>query len=466
MTVLSFRLGTQEKRLPKLYLFVIPLALVLSLSDAHGQGGTGRQPGKNLPSTPSPGPRQNTGKRGANSSKREPVPVKLATLAIDMPSGSRVWLNHLEIEVRNSEHPINLGKQKITTAYLLDQGRLIVTGLNPGTCELTVSKADHREFAQTIELIADRDNEITIHLTPIPGTLTVKPSVSGASVELLNVETSMSLGRYADQLNRFEIAPGIYRVSTSRDGYLTATREITIRPGESVYLEPVVELLPKPKPTPGSALSGQVVPTSFFVQKRGKEEIFRIQGSTANASTRLGTINVRHGGPSMSHDIVGGFNGFPCQVDFVRLENVVEGAVIEAPSPSNQWDVIIVRIRRKDDKRAVSFAINWKSLQSASVPTDDPQNSDQQSSSFTPATALVKIKPHFPGAARQSLNGIVSVLVVINEYGSVISAKALDGPLMFRQISEEAARNWKFSPALRNGQPVESQQTIQFNFQN
>ncbi|HEY0764820.1 MAG TPA: energy transducer TonB [Pyrinomonadaceae bacterium] len=456
MTILSFR-----------NISVFLVVIVLSLSNAHGQGGTGRQPINNpSPPVPTPGPRPNDGKRNANSSKRELTPAKVATLAINLPDGSRVYLNHFEIEVRNSDRPISVGKQKITTAYLLDQGRLIVSGLNPGTCELTVSKADHREFAQTIELIADRNNEITVHLTPIPGTLTVKPSVSGASVEVFNVESNMSLGRYPDQLNRFEIAPGTYRVSTSRDGYLTATRDITIRPGESVYLEPVVELLPKPKPTPGSALSRQVVPTSFFVQKRGKEEIFRIQGSTADASTRLGTIDVRHGGPSLSHDIAGGFNGFPCQVDFVRLENVAESAVIEAPGPSNQWNVIIVRIRRKDEKRAVSFAINWKSLQSASVPTDNAQNADQQSSSFTPGTALVKIKPHFPGTARQSLNGIVNVLVVINEYGSVISAKALDGPLMFRQISEEAARNWKFSPATRNGQPVESQQTIQFNFQN
>jgi len=454
MTSLAFRI------------FVIVLALVLSLSNAHAQGGSGRNGAKEPPPRPTPASRPNVGKQNTNSSKRNPIPIKTATLALNLPSGSRVWLNHVEVELRNSDHPINVGKQKITTAYSLDQGRLFVSGLNPGTCELTVSKADYREFTQTIELVADRNNEITVHLTPVPGTITVKPMVSGASVELTNAATRMSLGRYSDQLNRFEIAPGTYHVSTSKDGYLTATREITIKPGESVYLEPVIELLPKPKPTPVSPPSGPVVATSFVVQKIGKEEIFRIQGSTANSATRLGTINVRHGGPAMSHDIAGAFNGFPCQVDFVRLENVAESAVIEAPGPSNQWNVIGVRIRRKDEKRAVSFAINWKSLQSATLPAEDPQNVDHQSASFTPATALVKIKPNFPRAGRQSLSGMVNVLVVINEYGSVISAKALDGPLMFRQISEEAARNWKFSPALRNGQPVESQQTIQFNFQN
>ena len=444
------------------------MALLLFSADAHAQGGTGRQP-SNKPtptSTSIADPGKNTRKRDTTNSRRVPAPPKLATLAINVPDGSRVWLNHLELEVRNSDHPINLGKQKITTAYSLDHGRLFVSGLNPGTCKLTVSKADYKDFTQTIELIPDRSNEITVTLIPIPGTLTVRPSVSGASVDLMNAETSISLGNYQEQLNRLEITPGNYRVSTSKDGYVTATRDIKIRPGESVYLEPVIELLPKPKPIPDSKINGRVVPTDFTVQKRGKEEFFRIQGSTANVSTRLGTITVRHGGPSVSHDIAGGFNGFPCQVDFVRLENIAESAVVEAPGPSNQWNMIVIRIRRKDEKRSVNFAINWKSMEAASLQTEDIQDNDHQPASFTPATALVKIKPHFPGAARQSLNGIVNVLVVINEYGSVISAKALDGPVVFRQISEEAARNWKFSPALRNGQPVQSQQTIQFNFQN
>lgn len=166
-------------------------------------------------------------------------------------------------------------------------------------------------------------------------------------------------------------------------------------------------------------------------------------------------------------DIVGAFNGWPCSVDFVRLENVAEGAVIEAPGPSNQWSVIVVRLRRKDQKRPVSFAINWKSLQASDVVQHEAgKAAQQQPEKFMAATPLVKIKPNFPRAASHSVDGTVNVLVFIDEFGRVISAKALDGPLMFRPISEEAARNWKFSPALRDGKPVQSQQTIQFNFQN
>ena len=36
---------------------------------------------------------------------------------------------------------------------------------------------------------------------------------------------------------------------------------------------------------------------------------------------------------------------------------------------------------------------------------------------------------------------------------------------MFRRASEEAARKWKFRPATRDGQAIESEQTIEFRFE-
>jgi outer membrane biosynthesis protein TonB len=47
----------------------------------------------------------------------------------------------------------------------------------------------------------------------------------------------------------------------------------------------------------------------------------------------------------------------------------------------------------------------------------------------------------------------------------VISAKATEGPHVFRRVSEEAARKWKFRPAMRDGRSVESEQTIEFRFE-
>jgi hypothetical protein len=386
--------ASSSKTALRKYLSISPVLFALSILlhvDTQAQPRGGRQPSTSTPTgLPSTARRESSGKSGTNISKRDPVPVKRATLTINLPSGSSIWVNQIEVALRNSEGPFTLGSQRITTTYLFP-GILKISGLKTGACEITVRKPDHREFVQTLDLLPDRNNEITVNLSPHPGTLTVKPSVSGTSVEVLNAENNATLGQYRDQLDRYEIAPGNYVVNTSKDGYRTTTRNILVRPGESVYLEPIVELLPRP--TPASTLPNapvvRAVPTSFRVQTREKEEIFFIRSSSGNGAATLGTISVRHGGPLSTHSIDGALNGFPCQVDFVRLENVAEAAVIRAPGPSNEWNEIVIRLKRKDKKRPVSFAVNWKSLQPGGVMDHEPQTDV-----FSPARAVQRAKPN------------------------------------------------------------------------
>jgi TonB family protein len=59
----------------------------------------------------------------------------------------------------------------------------------------------------------------------------------------------------------------------------------------------------------------------------------------------------------------------------------------------------------------------------------------------------------------------VVVAVTIDKAGSVTSSKAIEGPITFRNACEDAARKWKFRPATRDGEPVESDQVIQFRFE-
>jgi TonB family protein len=57
------------------------------------------------------------------------------------------------------------------------------------------------------------------------------------------------------------------------------------------------------------------------------------------------------------------------------------------------------------------------------------------------------------------------VVCVVDSLGNVVSAKAIDGPSVFRRAAEEAARQWKFQPETRNGNPVESAVTLRFAFE-
>jgi protein TonB len=54
--------------------------------------------------------------------------------------------------------------------------------------------------------------------------------------------------------------------------------------------------------------------------------------------------------------------------------------------------------------------------------------------------------------------------VLINEQGDVVSAKAVDGHLLFRQEAERAAKRAKFRPTLLSDEPVKVTGVIVYRF--
>ena len=73
--------------------------------------------------------------------------------------------------------------------------------------------------------------------------------------------------------------------------------------------------------------------------------------------------------------------------------------------------------------------------------------------------------PTYPPLARQiRLTGTVSVQVLIDESGKVISAKALSGHTVFVDAAEQAAMRARFSPTTINDQPIKVQGVITYNF--
>lgn len=79
------------------------------------------------------------------------------------------------------------------------------------------------------------------------------------------------------------------------------------------------------------------------------------------------------------------------------------------------------------------------------------------------ATNLVK--PPYPAAARAvRAAGAVNVQVKIDERGNVVSASAVSGHPLLRQVAESAARSSKFAPTQLSGQPVSVTGVIVYNF--
>lgn len=74
-------------------------------------------------------------------------------------------------------------------------------------------------------------------------------------------------------------------------------------------------------------------------------------------------------------------------------------------------------------------------------------------------------KPVYPRMATSiRLQGIVSVQVLIDESGNVVSAKAVSGHPILIPEAQRAAMQAKFSPTIVSGQPVKVSGVISYNF--
>jgi protein TonB len=73
--------------------------------------------------------------------------------------------------------------------------------------------------------------------------------------------------------------------------------------------------------------------------------------------------------------------------------------------------------------------------------------------------------PYPPLAKTTGTQGSVTVQVVIDEKGKVVSARAISGHPLLRPAAEQAAYQARFSPTLLSQQPVKASGTITFNFQ-
>lgn len=74
--------------------------------------------------------------------------------------------------------------------------------------------------------------------------------------------------------------------------------------------------------------------------------------------------------------------------------------------------------------------------------------------------------PEFPAAARAaSISGYVSVVISVDDSGSVVSAEAVSGHPLLRASAVAAAKAAKFQPLMVSGKPVSVTGVIAYNFQ-
>lgn len=76
-----------------------------------------------------------------------------------------------------------------------------------------------------------------------------------------------------------------------------------------------------------------------------------------------------------------------------------------------------------------------------------------------------KPQPTYPALAKAArASGTVTVQVLVDETGGVVTAKAVSGHPLLRGAAEAAARNAKFTPTLLSGKPVKVSGVLTYNF--
>jgi TonB family protein len=81
------------------------------------------------------------------------------------------------------------------------------------------------------------------------------------------------------------------------------------------------------------------------------------------------------------------------------------------------------------------------------------------------ARATKKVSPEFPVAAKQlHITGSQEVQVTVSKSGDVVETKILKGNAMFSNASTAAAKQWKFSPLVKDGEASEFTAVLVFNY--
>ena len=79
--------------------------------------------------------------------------------------------------------------------------------------------------------------------------------------------------------------------------------------------------------------------------------------------------------------------------------------------------------------------------------------------------AVSKPAPEYPAIAKAArAQGTVSVQIIVDEEGRVLSANAVSGHPLLRQSAIAAVRQWRFSSTLLSGQPVKVTGVVVVNY--
>jgi protein TonB len=84
-----------------------------------------------------------------------------------------------------------------------------------------------------------------------------------------------------------------------------------------------------------------------------------------------------------------------------------------------------------------------------------------------PAQLRKSVAPEYPAIAKaQHVSGRVQIDALIDASGNVTSVKVLSGPALLHRAALDAVKQWKYSPAVLDGQPTVTHVSVNVDFRN
>ena len=304
--------------------------------------------------------------------KKEP-PVKSPTPAptptprviiITPPRPKPEPRGNITVMVYPTDSRVMLDSQEFTAAD--SRGVVLFNNLTLTTHRIVVRRAGYNDYSKVFTPAAGNNPPLNVRLDPLPGTLDVIPAVNEALIEIKKLDGGGGSLTRTGTIENLAVPPGEYEVTISKSGYLTVTRTVTIEPAQSFRLELKLDPIEPPKRRPPERKI-VTLPMTSSTTTTGKFLVVRLRSASGEIATN-GSIEVMASKvPAGLMDVKGSLSGLPCEVEFVRMANVAEASLVEAPGPSNQWSTVTIRVRPKDQKRLMHFFINWRSLEKSAA---------------------------------------------------------------------------------------------------
>jgi TonB family protein len=200
-------------------------------------------------------------------------------------------------------------------------------------------------------------------------------------------------------------------------------------------------------------------------EDRGKweAEYANARESLASSQSQIASLN---GIPSLRRSITttSGSTTAPVKEPPVT---VVEPNANSIPTPAAPKSAEPRAAEKKTTETKKSSALEKKTTETKKPSAAEKQTKevDKVSTGALNSRATKRVVPTYPPLAKSSgAEGTVRVYVIIDESGKVAEVTSVDGPLLLKQSAEDAARQWRFSPTVKDGKVVRLGGFIEFNF--